>query len=91
MVKMSLLKSTLILLSAGFLPAAVEAASRPNIVFIFADDMGYELFNLPEDTSQRENLYAEYPERVKQMKTLLERYRSEPRNTAYRNREGDDR
>ena len=43
-----------------------------------------ELFNLAEDPSQKHNLYAQYPERVKQMKALLEKCKkSGIRNTEF--------
>ena len=40
-----------------------------------------ELFHLKDDPSQRENLYAQHPQRVKRLKSLLGRYRKEGRST----------
>ncbi|MBM4000872.1 MAG: arylsulfatase [Planctomycetes bacterium] len=40
-----------------------------------------ELFNLREDPAQRRNHYAEKPERVKELKGLLEKYQREGRST----------
>jgi arylsulfatase A-like enzyme len=52
------------------------------------DERGYtqhsydgELFHLRDDPSQRNNLYAEKPEMVRELKTLLEKYKSEGRST----------
>jgi len=39
------------------------------------------LYNLKEDISQRHNLYAEHPEKVKELKALLEKYKTEGRST----------
>ena len=41
-----------------------------------------ELFNLREDPAQRHNRYAEKPELVRELKTLLEKYLREGRSTA---------
>lgn len=40
-----------------------------------------ELFNLAEDLSEHKNLYGTCPERVQQMKALLEKYKSSNRST----------
>ena len=40
-----------------------------------------ELFRLDQDISERKNLYAENPDKVKELKTLLEKYKSEGRST----------
>ncbi len=40
-----------------------------------------ELFNLREDLEQRDNRYEERPEVVQELKTLLERYKSDGRST----------
>jgi hypothetical protein len=40
-----------------------------------------ELFNLREDLIERRNRYADYPELVREMKALLERYKREGRST----------
>jgi arylsulfatase A-like enzyme len=52
------------------------------------DERGYtqhsydgELFHLRDDPSQRNNVYAEKPEMVRELKTLLEKYKSEGRST----------
>ena len=34
------------------------------------------LYNLTDDLSQRKNLYGDYPQKVQEMKGLLERYRA---------------
>jgi len=39
-----------------------------------------ELFNVREDLSERKNLYAEQPEKVRELKALLEKYKSEGRS-----------
>ncbi|MFN7840975.1 MAG: sulfatase family protein [Pirellula sp.] len=43
--------------------------------------MSGELFNLREDLEQRDNRYEERPEVVQELKTLLERYKSDGRST----------
>lgn len=52
------------------------------------DERGYarndqpgELFNLREDLAERHNYYAEKPELVSELKTLLEKYKTEGRST----------
>ncbi|MDF7824826.1 arylsulfatase [Pontiellaceae bacterium B12227] len=45
-----------------------------------AHDQPGELYNLSVDPEQKKNVYAEHPERVERMKTVLERYKSEPRS-----------
>ncbi len=40
-----------------------------------------ELFNLREDLAQRHNRYAEHPELVSQLKSLLQKYQQEGRST----------
>lgn len=45
------------------------------------DDQPGELFNVKEDLSERRNHYAEMPDKVKELKTLLEKYKSEGRST----------
>ena len=39
-----------------------------------------ELFHLQEDLGELKNLYTAYPDKVKQMKTLLEKYKTESRS-----------
>lgn len=43
-----------------------------------------ELFHLKEDLKETKNLYAQYPERVKALHTLLERYKNEGRSVPKR-------
>ncbi len=43
-----------------------------------------ELFHLSEDLRETKNLYAQYPDRVRQMRALLERYKSEDRSAPRR-------
>lgn len=43
-----------------------------------------ELFHLAEDLGETRNLYAQYPDRVKALKTLLEKYKREGRSTPTR-------
>ena len=43
-----------------------------------------ELFHLKEDLRETKNLYAQYPERVKEMHLLLEKYKSDGRSVARR-------
>ena len=43
-------------------------------------DQPAELFHLKEDLRETTNLYAQYPERVKEMRALLEKYKSEGRS-----------
>ena len=57
----------------------------------FRDDLGVEphdqpaeLFNLKADPTERRNLYAEHPEKVEQLKALLERYKARGRSIAKR-------
>ncbi len=40
-----------------------------------------ELYNLRDDLAQRRNLYAEQPERVRELKSLLAKYIDEGRST----------
>ncbi|MEP0844611.1 MAG: hypothetical protein HRF43_18075, partial [Phycisphaerae bacterium] len=44
-------------------------------------DQPGELFNLREDPSQRRNQYAQRPEVVRELKSLLEQYRRDGRST----------
>jgi len=44
-------------------------------------DQPGELFNLREDLSERHNHYAEHPEIVMKLKTLLEKYQTDGRST----------
>lgn len=53
----------------------------------FKDERGYtehvhpgELFNLREDSSQRDNRYSEKPELVLELKSLLKKYQQEGRS-----------
>ena len=48
----------------------------------FKDQRGYkphdqpgELYNLAKDISERDNLYAQQPEKVKELRELLEKYK----------------
>ena len=43
-----------------------------------------ELFHLGEDLRETTNLYAQYPERVKQMRALLKKYQEEGRSVPHR-------
>lgn len=43
-----------------------------------------ELFNLKEDPRESRNLATQHPERMKQMRALLERYKQEGRSVAHR-------
>lgn len=43
-----------------------------------------ELFHLAEDLKETKNLYAQYPERVREMKALLEKYKNEGRSAPAR-------
>ena len=43
-----------------------------------------ELFHLKEDLRETKNLYAQYPERVKEMRALLERYKTAGRSVPSR-------
>ncbi len=45
-----------------------------------AHDLPGELYNLSEDLIERKNLYADQPEEVKALKTILERYQKEDRS-----------
>ncbi|MEO6739996.1 MAG: hypothetical protein ABIP20_07075 [Chthoniobacteraceae bacterium] len=44
-------------------------------------DLPGELFNLREDLSERRNHYAEHPDMVRDLKSLLEKYRADGRST----------
>ncbi|MFN7876507.1 MAG: hypothetical protein ACK5PB_14410, partial [Pirellula sp.] len=46
-----------------------------------AHDMGGELFQLREDLAQRHNRFADKPEIVEELKSLLEDYKSLGRST----------
>jgi arylsulfatase A-like enzyme len=39
-----------------------------------------ELYNLSQDMSERRNLYAEHPDKVRALKALLEKYKAEGRS-----------
>jgi arylsulfatase A len=43
-----------------------------------------ELFHLKEDLREKKNLYAQYPERVKEMHALLEKYKNDGRSVPVR-------
>jgi arylsulfatase A len=45
-----------------------------------AHDQPGELFRLSQDLSERKNLYAEQPEKVRELKALLEKYKREGRS-----------
>ena len=47
-------------------------------------DQPAELFHLKEDLRETKNLYTQYPERVKEMHTLLEKYKTEDRSVPKR-------
>ena len=47
-------------------------------------DQPGELFHLKEDIGETKNLYKQYPDRVKSMQALLERYKSEGRSVPRR-------
>lgn len=58
----------------------------------FNEQFGYsenmfegELYNLKEDISQKNNLYPEYPEKVAELKALLEKYKASGRSVPLRN------
>lgn len=64
----------------GLEPGRARAAQPPNIVLLYADDMGYgyledehpgELYNLRNDLAQKRNLYGSEPARVKELTALL--------------------
>lgn len=44
-----------------------------------------ELYNLKDDIAQKNNLYGAYPEKVTELKTLLEKYKREGRSVPERN------
>jgi len=46
-----------------------------------SDNYPGQLYNLTEDISERKNYYAEHPEIVTRLKTLLEKYKKEGRST----------
>ncbi|WP_149274902.1 sulfatase family protein [Pareuzebyella sediminis] len=54
---------------------------KPNSIGIDALP-AVQLFNLSKDPGEEENLYAEYPEKVKEMKTLMASYIENGRTTA---------
>jgi arylsulfatase A len=47
-------------------------------------DQPAELFHLKEDLGEQKNLYAQYPERVKELRGLLEKYKREGRSVPVR-------
>jgi arylsulfatase A len=58
----------------------------------YNDAFGYKanedeggLYNLENDVSQKDNLYAKYPQKVTELKALLEKYKSEGRSIPLRN------
>jgi arylsulfatase A-like enzyme len=44
------------------------------------DNLPGELYNLSQDPEERHNLYAEHPDMVKALKTLLEKYKADGRS-----------
>ncbi|MEO7651293.1 MAG: arylsulfatase, partial [Bryobacteraceae bacterium] len=63
---------------------AAEPAAWRKRFGIQPHDQPAELFHLKEDLRETKNLYAQYPERVKEMRALLERYKSEGRSVPRR-------
>jgi arylsulfatase A-like enzyme len=51
---------------------------------ITKSDTPGELFHLKEDLLEKKNLYAQYPDRVKEMHTLLEKYKADGRSVPRR-------
>ena len=47
-------------------------------------DQPAELFHLKEDLRETKNLYAQYPERAKEMHALLDKYKTEDRSVPKR-------
>jgi arylsulfatase A len=43
-------------------------------------DQPAALYNLADDLREKKNLYAQYPDRVKTMRALLEKYKTEDRS-----------
>ena len=44
------------------------------------DNLRGELYNLSQDADEHHNLYAEQPDKVKALKALLEKYKTEGRS-----------
>jgi hypothetical protein len=64
------MKLLTILLAAAFALPSALAATKPNIVILYADDMGFG------DLAQKQNLYATEPAKVKELTALLESIRA---------------
>jgi hypothetical protein len=43
-------------------------------------DFPAELFNLKDDRAEKQNLYEKFPEKVKELKLLLEKYKKDGRS-----------
>lgn len=66
---------------------ALNGNDRDNEPEWYAEARGYiahgqpgEFYNLSVDPEQKKNVYAEHPEKVEQMKALLEKYKTEERS-----------
>ena len=95
-----LLLATILLAPVTQLPSAEkQPASRPDIVFIMADDLGnwklivsgekekqkIELFDLAADPSESENLAEQNPEKAEQLLGELEKMAARDRDSVVTN------
>ena len=69
---------------------AAFSAEKPNILIIYADELGYsiaylpspvQLYNLDDDLGENKNLATAMPEKVAEMKALFEKLIADGRST----------